>query len=261
VVNVIEPIWEARFVYDSYACRKNRGSVAAVYRVQDFLKKCQRDEGRVYVFQSDIKSYFNSIRHTLIKGLLANRIACKETLQLLNLIIDSSVELFGVPCGIPKGSLTSQLIANIILHELDEFIKYELRERHYVRYMDDFVVITGSKQHAQDVRKTVAGFLDTDLHLAIHPKKTKVFPVRPVFGQPVNFCGYRIWPTHIEPRKKNTRAARKRLRTVAMKYSRGLVTLKDATARVMSFLGYMKHCNGYRTTCAVLDELVLKRKN
>jgi retron-type reverse transcriptase len=95
IVSVIEPIWESRFVFDSYACRKGKGSVAAVRRAQYFMRTCRRSGGRVYALQSDIQSYFDSIPHAVVKRLLGKRIACRETLDVIFMIVDSATSLFG----------------------------------------------------------------------------------------------------------------------------------------------------------------------
>lgn len=260
IVSVIEPIWDARFIFDSYACRKGKGSVAAVRRAQHFMRTCRRATGRVYALQSDIQSYFDSIPHAVVKRLLSKRIACRETLDVLSMIIDSAAGLFGRPFGIVKGSLTSQLIANIVLHELDEFVKYRLRERFYLRYMDDFVIMTPSKKHAGALSEEIRAFLDTELHLVMHPRKTKIYPIRSPFGRALDFCGYRIWPTHIRPRKKNVLAARRRLGGLVVRYATGGAVLSEIRDSIMSFLGYTKHCNAYKTTEGVLNDAVIGRR-
>ena len=126
IVATIEPIWERRFIHDSYACRVGKGTHAGADRAQSYLRAVQRKHGRVFVFQADISKYFPSIDHNVLKRLLAKRIACVRTLKLLFGIIDSWEDAPGR--GLPIGNLTSQLMANIYLHELDEFVKYQLRE-------------------------------------------------------------------------------------------------------------------------------------
>lgn len=261
IVSVIEPIWESRFVFDSYACRKGKGSVAAVRRAQYFMRTCRRSGGRVYALQSDIQSYFDSIPHAVVKRLLGKRIACRETLDVIFMIVDSATSLFGRPFGIVKGSLTSQLIANIVLHELDEFVKYRLRERFYLRYMDDFVIMTPSKRHAGELAAEIREFLSDELHLVMHPRKTKIYPIRRPFGRALDFCGYRIWPTHIRPRKKNVIAARRSLGCLAIRYAKGGASFGDIRDRIMSFLGYTKHCNAYKTAEGVLHDTVIGRRD
>ena len=121
MIAAIEPIWEARFHHDSYACRPGKGTHHGADRVQAMLRRVKRKHGRVYALKADVAKYFPSVDHAVLKGLLAKRIACQPTLDLLHEVIDSWED--GPGCGIPIGNLTSQLFANIYLHELDRYAK------------------------------------------------------------------------------------------------------------------------------------------
>ncbi|MEW5898168.1 MAG: reverse transcriptase/maturase family protein, partial [Bacillota bacterium] len=131
--NVIEPLFEKSFIYDSYACRKFKGTHAGANRVTEFLKSAQRKWGKVYCLKADIAQYFPSVNHRILKAIIRKKIACPDTLQLIDEIIDSGG---GEGRGLPIGNLTSQLWANVYLDQLDHFIKETLREKYYVRYMD-----------------------------------------------------------------------------------------------------------------------------
>src|SRR5690606_12018337 len=129
-------------------------------RAQAMLRRVQRGHGCVYVLKADIAKYFYTIDHDIIKKLVRKRIRCRRTLALLDSIIDSSAEPGHLrPVGLPIGNLTSQLFANIYLHELDEFVKHGLREPHYIRYMDDFCVVHHDKTHLHRVRAQIEQFL------------------------------------------------------------------------------------------------------
>jgi hypothetical protein len=95
----------------------------------------------------------------------------------------------------------------------------------------------------------------------MHPRKTKIYPIRRPFGRALDFCGYRIWPTHIRPRKKNVIAARRSLGCLAIRYAKGGASFGDIRDRIMSFLGYTKHCNAYKTAEGVLHDTVIGRRD
>ncbi len=147
---VIEPIFEKKFIYDSYACRKMKGTHAGADRIQKFIQKTGEN---YYVLKCDVSKYFPSINHKILKKCIRKKIADKKLLWLLDNIVDSTKE------GIPIGNLTSQLFANIYLNELDEFVKYDLKIKYYIRYMDDFIILHESKQHLNKLRKDIKFFL------------------------------------------------------------------------------------------------------
>lgn len=248
---VIEPLFERRFIYDSYACRRGKGTHAAMYRVRDFLRRLKRTCGRAYVLKADISRYFPSVAHEHLKDIIRRTIRCRDTLWLIDIIIDHGGDNGR---GLPIGALTSQLFANVYLDIFDHFVKDELAVKFYVRYMDDFVILHPDKAYLRDVRDRIEDFLFERLSLRLNPK-TRIFPHK----QGVDFCGYRIWPTHVLPRKRNVKRARRRLGALARLYARGLVPLERVKTALASFLGYMKHCAGRTTTQCILKELVLVR--
>ncbi|WP_020613211.1 reverse transcriptase/maturase family protein [Sediminispirochaeta bajacaliforniensis] len=256
IVSVIEPIWEVRFIKDSYACRPGKGTHAGADTAERMMRKVRREHGAVYALKADISKYFPSVDHEILKRLLRKRIACKPTLRLLDNIIDSYVEEGACrPRGIPIGNLTSQLFANIYLHELDKFVKYDLRERHYVRYMDDFVILHHDKQHLQDLRRRIEGFLQDRLLLHTNGK-TQVFPLRRFGGRPLDFLGYRIWPTHRKLRKDSVKRMRKRLKRLAAEYKYGRIDIDRVRAAVHSWIAHSSHANTFRLRRQVMSEVV-----
>lgn len=236
IINVIEPIWESRFIDDSYACRPGRGTHAGADRAQSMLRAVARKHGKVYVLKADIAKYFKSIDHDVVKRLIAKRIACKPTLALMYQIIDSS------PDGLPIGNLTSQLLANVYLHELDTFVKHTLRERHYMRYMDDFCIVHHDKAHLQRVRKIIEAFLWQELRLKTN-SKTQVFPVAIERGRGMDFLGYRIWPTHRKLRKSSISRISRTLKRLQKQYAAGTVGLDKISQSVSSWLAHAAHAD------------------
>jgi retron-type reverse transcriptase len=252
LVQVIEPLFDKKFIHHSYACRGGKGTHAAVLYQQDCLRKANAKCDKAYVLKADISKYFQSINHRALYKILQRTIRDKDTLRLCATIIRHGG---ANGCGIPVGALTSQLFANVYLDQLDHYLKDRLGVEHYVRYMDDWVVMGPDKQYLHRVLAKAELFLGEGLKLTLNPK-TQIFPA----SHGVDFCGYRIWPTHLLPRKKNVKRTKKRFKRLADQYSKGLISLQDIRPYVMSFLGYMRHCNSYKTRQSILGALVLQRK-
>ena len=178
LVNVLEPIYERTFIADSFACRKGKGTHAAVQRCQEFARRFR------YVLKADIQKFFPSLDHEIAKELVARKIKDRDVLGLVGTIIDGSnpqEEVFNffpgddlfTPCerrrGIPIGNQTSQFFSNVYLDPLDHFVKDRLGIKGYVRYVDDFLVFSDDKSHLADVREQIRAFL-ARLRLRLHPK-------------------------------------------------------------------------------------------
>ncbi|MDP3947768.1 MAG: reverse transcriptase/maturase family protein, partial [bacterium] len=198
--NIIEPILDRGFVYDSYACRRGKGTHAAILRLEYFIKSLRSSQrerkcgaatpldsrearhltGQVYCLKCDISKYFDNVDHEILLGMLRRKIQDEDILWLLREIIASN------PKGIPIGNLTSQLFANVYLNELDHFVKRELREKCYIRYLDDFLILGLDKKRLHEDKERIKTFLRDRLKLAMHSKKTEIFPI----DRGVDFLGY-----------------------------------------------------------------------
>lgn len=257
LVEVIDPIWERRFIAESYACRVGRGTHKGADRTQVMLRKVKREHGAVLVLKADIAKFFYSIDHGILKTLVRRRIACKNTLVLIDAIIDSTVKE-GIHVGIPIGNLTSQLFANVYLHELDEFVKHGLREKQYCRYMDDFIIVHHDKAHLQQARVQIEQFLWDRLRLKTNAK-TQVFPVGVFHGRALDFLGYRIWTTHRKLRKSSIQRITQTMKKLQRLYADGRVTLGRVRQSLISWLGHAQHAETHGLQAKLLDSFVFKR--
>jgi hypothetical protein len=156
--------------------------------------------------------------------------------------------------GIPIGTLPSQLLANVCLDPMDHLIKEVYQVKYYARYMDDFVIIHNDKNFLHTLWKDIEAFLAEKLLLKLNPKTT-IYPGK----HGIDFCGYRIWPSHIKPRKSTVKRAKKRLKKFSKIYKDNPHILEHAKMSIMSFFGYIKHCSGYKTTLSVLKKAVFKK--
>lgn len=258
LISAIEPLFENTFHHDSYACRPGKGMHAGADRAQQFLRQVERGHGQVYVLKADISKYFNSIDHGVIKRLLRRRIGCPRTLAILDEIIDSNAVIGDLtPKGLPIGNLTSQLCANIYLHELDDFVKQGLREKRYLRYMDDFCVIHHDKEHLHRLRIEIEAFLWDQLRLTTN-HKTQVFPVSSTHGRGLDFLGYKIWPHRRRVRKDCVLRMRKKMKRMQRHYADGRVDFEDVRAVVASWVGHVSHADSDRLREELLGKYVFR---
>jgi retron-type reverse transcriptase len=259
IMAIIEPVWEPRFIFDSYACRVGKGAHAGADRIQYLIRRVRRTHGVSCVLKGDVAKYFPSIDHGILKRLIRRRIACSRTLSLLDEIIDSTAVIGDLaPKGLPIGNLTSQLFANIYLHELDMFVKHGLRERFYVRYMDDFVVVHHDKAHLHLVRRRIEEFLWDQLRLLTN-RKTQVFPVQIHNGRALDFLGYRIWPSHRRLRKDSVKRMQRKLIKLEKAYACGLIDLNRISASIQSWLSHAGHADTYHLRSKLLGSVSFQR--
>lgn len=205
---VIEPLFEKKFIPRSYACRKNKGTHKGLLYTFEAVQK------NSYYLKCDIANYFDSINGQILYRLLQKEIKDKKLLRLLKrLIASGSVatresqqklpfhreELTEFDRGVPIGNLTSQLFANIYLHELDIFVKQRLGVKDYIRYMDDFVLFADSKKRLWSILENLEEFLSAKLKLRLHPRKVEVTPIY----AGTDFLGYKIYPEKILLRRRN----------------------------------------------------------
>lgn len=203
LVNVIEPIFERTFVPQSYACRSGMGTHAGAVRAQAIMRSLGRDGRPVYCLKMDFSGYFRNIDRARLNAMIRRKISCRATLALIERITPPD----GV--GLPIGSLTSQLWANVYGTEFDRFLLAR-GWRDFVRYMDDTVVFGHSAAALRDLKDQAEAFAAEALGLRF--SKWSVAPVT----RGVNFLGYRIWPTHKLLRRQSVvRAKRKTRKYVA----------------------------------------------
>ncbi len=263
LTGVLEPIYEQSFIADSYACRRGRGTHAAVARCQQFARRFR------YVLKADIQKFFPSLDHEIVKELVARKVKDPDVLWLVGQIIDHSNpqeeivnyfpgdDLFTPYArhrGIPIGNQTSQFFANVYLDPLDHFVKERLGIKGYVRYVDDFLVFSDDKGYLAGVREQIRDFL-VDLRLRLHPAKSVIFPVK----DGIRFLGYRVFPTHRLLPKDNVRRFLRRVRGMQEDYAAGLVSFAQVYQRLMSWNGHARQANTYRLRCRLFDTISFQR--
>ncbi len=220
--NIIEPIFDQVFLPQSYACRKGKGTHAAARGVQSLLRKTPN----AWILKTDFSKYFASIDRAILHREFRRKISCRQTLALLEVFIP--VE----GAGLPIGNLTSQLAANLYGHILDRWLLHIVGVAAFVRYMDDVVVIGHSREAMALLQMLMQGHAQNAMRL-----RFSHWSVQPAAAG-VNFCGYRIWPTHKLLRKSSVQRARRKLARFAV--------YGDFVAKTRflgAWLGHARHAN------------------
>ncbi len=202
--NILRDFYEPKFIFDSYACIRDKGTHRAVKRIQHFQNSSKEVYENPYFLKLDVSKFFYTIDRDILKTILRNKITCKRTLALIDKILDS----FPSPLGLPLGNLTSQLFANIYLNEIDHIIKRKYKIRYYVRYADDMFLIVDGIEKANELKDLIINDIHNILKLTINPKKINITPSNRIHG-----LGFTITPTKIYPLSRNKRKLRKMLRT------------------------------------------------
>jgi len=196
------PIWQPRFIHDTFGNLPGRGTHAAIRRLAQFA----RSNKATWVLQLDISKYFYSVNHALLKERVLRYIGDHELRLLLVSLIDSFRtgdsydHLFGETTlyrqvaakGMPIGNLSSQLFANIFLNDFDHWVKETLRVKRYIRYVDDMAIMGESREELQTICAQITDKLASD-GLTIHPHKIRLAPA----SAGIPFLGYVVWPEHI----------------------------------------------------------------
>lgn len=255
--NIIMPLIERSFIADTYANRTGYGTHRALQRFTQFARSSR------YILQCDIRKYFPSIDHEILKEIIQRKIKCRDTLWLIKLIIDSSnyqepvIEYFPednllTPIlrrqGLPIGNLTSQFFANLYLNDFDHFVKEKLQAKKYLRYVDDFALFSNDLQFLTQARVAIEKYLER-LRLRIHPIKSQLFETS--YG--ANFVGFRILPERIRVRNDNLRRARRRLKQMQKQFDLGKVDLSKLRQRLQSWEAHLKHGNTYQLRRSIFN--------
>lgn len=248
----LNPIFDKQFIYDSYGCRKDKGTHAAANRLQSWMKTAESKPGQqCYYLKLDISKYFHRVNHEVLMDDLNRRIKDKDAVWLLGIIINNPDVPFGLPpgmkpedcpiedrlfdVGMPIGNLTSQLEANLCLDNLDQYVKHTLRVRHYIRYMDDMIILGTSKGELWLIKDRIEVFLNERLKLDLN-EKTRVGRIK----DGVEFVGLRIWSDHRKIKKQSLKRVNARLKYVRKARANGEITATDLLATEASYRGLLK---------------------
>lgn len=241
IFRVLYPIFDKSFIFDSYSCRNNKGTHRAVKRLQKFTKiVSQNNSQKCFTLKLDVKKFFDSISHNILFNLIKKKINDKNLIHLLEKVIHSFSVTENV--GIPLGNITSQLFANIYLNELDKFIKHHLRVKYYIRYCDDFVMLSGDESYLKSLIPEINNFLKIYLNLSLHENKIIIRKYR----QGVDFLGYVSFPYHRTLRTKTRNRILKKIKLKTKLLKEDKISEKLFNQTLQSYYGVLKHCNSHK---------------
>lgn len=227
--DALQPLFEKRFFFDSYSARPNKGTMRAVDRLRTFIRRVSRNNWKdAWVLHGDVEDFFSSIDHEKLLDILKRALPDEKYLQLCIIIIKSFACDPGR--GLPLGNLTSQLFANVYLHDLDYFIKQKLGIRRYIRYNDDFFIVGKTNVELRDSALKIKGFLFETLKLNLPDKKIKIQSL----NSGIDVLGTVIFPWGTVPRRRLRKAAEQ---TVADAFRNGYTSRGWRSA--VSYLGLL----------------------
>lgn len=247
VYEFIKYFFIPRFISSTCACIDGRGTHYAVRLTQEYMRKMKSKYGDYYVLKLDIKKFFYNIDKDILYEIMCEDISDKLLLKLTyKFIYDDDDKV-----GIPIGNYTSQYFANIYLDKLDKYVKEDLKIEYYVRYMDDFILLLRTKEECIEIMEKIRVFLKDRLHLELNSKSV-YYPNK----MGINFCGYRIYETHILVRNSSKKKMRKRIKRW---WSNGKLDMEKIKPSLNSWIGHVKHACSYNLINTYINILLFKR--
>ena len=238
----IESIFISTFCSHSCASICNRGVTRATNLTSKYLKD---KENTLYCLQFDINKFYPSVNQDIMKMLLRKKFKDKDLLELLDLIVDS----YPKDKGIPIGSYLSQFLANFYLTYFDHWLKEDKKCKYVVRYMDDVIILSKSKEHLHKLFKDIQVYLKDNLDLTIK-SNWQIFPVD---SRGIDFIGYRHFHDYKLLRKKTCKRFKKVMNSIKLKTLSNINISYSDWCSINSYNGWLKWCDGYR-----LDEKYIR---
>lgn len=231
-------LYDQTFIHDSYSCRLEKGTHKGVKRLEGFTRIVSKNYSRdCWALKCDIKKFFASVDQKILLKFLKRKVKDEDILWLLQQVINSFHSDYGVGKGIPLGNLTSQVFANIYLNELDQFVKHKLKVKYYLRYADDFLMLSWKSELLKQLIVPLGNLLKRQLKLELQSKKI----VFRKFSWGIDFLGYIVLPHYILPRTKTRRRIFKKLKNRLCSND-----LYNFNQSLQSYLGYLSHAHSHK---------------
>lgn len=244
IMNILESIWTSVFISNTYSCIKGKGIHGALKHIKRDLKNKEETE---YCLKMDIKKFYPSIDHDIMKTIIRKKIKDNKLLKLLDGIIDSAP-------GVPIGNYLSQFFANLYLSYFDHWIKEIKKVKYYYRYADDLVIMADSKLDLHHLQKEIESYLLVNLRLNLKDNH-QVFPIE---SRGLDFIGYVFYHTHILLRKR----IKKNFCRCVSKLNKKIMSSKEYKIRICSWIGWCKYCNSKNLIKTIIkNEEVLRSWN
>lgn len=241
--NAVYPIMSKSFIYDNYACQKGKGTDAARNRLKEFLRRYYRKHGNVgYVAQFDIHGYYPNMNHAMTERLFREKLS-PEVMRMVETILRGQYQ---GEVGYNPGSQLIQIAGIAVLDELDHFIKEQLHGKLYIRYMDDFLIISDDKAYLECCVEAVGKKLK-ERHFTLNPKKTRIYELK----EGIEFLGFHFYLTETGKvlmilRPKNVKRERKKLRRLVAKSKKGGIPRDKVDESYAAWRNHASKGNSYQ---------------
>ncbi len=225
------PFFDTTFIADSYSCRRGKGTHRAMNRFRAFARKESRNHTKtVWVLKCDIKKFFASIDQQTLLTIVSRYVADIDIQDLLAKIV-GSFNSGTASVGLPLGNLTSQMLVNVYMNEFDQCVKHTLRVKYYIRYADDFVILSRDRERLAHLLVQIRRFLLEEMRLMLHPHKVSIQTV----AAGVDFLGWVHFPDHRVLRTSTKRRMLKRVQGI-----------EADSPTVQSYVGMLQHGNAIK---------------
>ena len=287
LVREINDMGERTFIFNAFSCRKGKGTHKAVKLLKQSIRRLSKNYSKeIYYAQMDISGIFMSIDHDILYQLI-NKLICKkkksaqwkedilwltETVIFYrptdNYLIKGDISLFslipprkslfhsGEGKGLPIGNHSSQFSANLYLNELDQFVKRQLKCKHYFRYVDDFILLEEDKKRLKIFKDRINNFLIEKLRIRLNDKKTKIQSV----NKGIDFLGYFIKPDYVLVRRRVVAKLMSNLIELNEKPCLFADSLPVVASMVNSYFGHFRHANSFNLRKSIYEDKLGKLK-
>ena len=228
IYQILYSYFDSKFISDSYSCRKNKGTHKALNKFVIFSRKASENHTKqCWVLKCDIRKFFASVDHLILIEILRKYICDDEIIKLIEKVVESFCST-SIGKGLPLGNLTSQLFANVYMNEFDQFVKHVLRQKYYIRYADDFVIMNQNRDELVNILPKIGDFLQKKLKLSLHSNKVVIKTI----SSGVDFLGWVHFPKHRVLRT-----------TTKQRMFRRIIDSRKRPEVIQSYLGLLKNGN------------------
>ena len=269
VYNVLNPRVCKGFITDTYSCVKDRGQLNAMLRLSEWVNFVTNSGKTWYYLKADVEKFFYRIDHEILMKIIRKKIGDKKVVRIMEHYICEASKPFGLPLGVKNpmdisddemlwevgitiGGGLSHMHGNMYLDPLDQLAKRTYGIKYYIRYMDDVIILSDSKEDLNRYKKEFSDFLGDELRLRLNNKTA----IRPV-SQGIEFVGFRIWPGYVRLRKSTSLHMKRHLKEMQKKYQQYEISFSKVNETVMSYKALMKHCDCRALERKIFSEFVL----
>lgn len=242
------------FIHHSMASRIGKGTHQGVWNLRRMISRVSQNGRRpCWALKMDVARFFDTVSHAILKQQLTNHIHDPNIREVLMQIIDSfqhDIRSGIGPVGLPIGNITSQILSNVYLHPFDLFVKHELKHAHYIRYCDDWIMVSSNRESLYALIKPIQTWMWSQLKLTLHPKKVTIRKM----SEGIDFLGYITFPKYRLLRSATRRRMQRRLKQASDRYYCEDMDADAMNQCLKSYLGLLSHADQYALSMQLHNE-------